>query len=53
MFWKFLLAAAAAIGLIQLGALSAWLVVLKDALLAVLAVALAMGLLWTWRRFNK
>ena len=53
MFWKGLLAAAAAIGLIQLGALYVWVSVLKAMLGVVLAVALCVGLLFLWRRYKR
>ena len=53
MFWKFLLVLAAVIGLLQLGALFVWVVVLKTALLAILAVALLAGAYFAWRYFSK
>ena len=52
MFWKVLLAAAIAIGLIELGALSVWVVVLKAMLVAGLAFALCVGLVFVWRRYK-
>ena len=52
MFWAFLIAVAVAIGLIQLGALSVWVTVLKAMLVLVLAVALFVGLLFVWQRFK-
>ena len=53
MFWYFLIAVAVVIGLIQLGALSVWVVVLKTLLLVVLAVVFAVGALFVWKHFNK
>ena len=53
MFWKVLLAAAVAIGLIQLGALYVWVSVLKAMLGVVLAVALCVSLLFLWRRYKR
>ena len=53
MFWKFLLALAAIVGLLQLGALSVWVSVLKIVLLAVLAVAFLAGLFIAWKHFSK
>lgn len=53
MFWQFLLAAATAIGLIQLGALYVWVSVLKVMLGIVLAVVLYIGLLFLWRRYKR
>jgi hypothetical protein len=53
MFWKFLIVVALAIGLMQLGALSVWVTVLKAVLLGVLAVVLGMGLLFLWRHFKR
>ena len=56
MFWSFLIAVAVAIGLIQLGALSVWVGVLslslKATLLAVLAVALFIGVTFAWKRYK-
>ena len=52
MFWFFLIAVAVAIGLIQLGALSVWVIVLKAMLAAILAAALFVGLLFVWRRYK-
>jgi len=51
MFWKFLLVLAAAIGLLQLGALSVWVTVLKTALLTTLAVALLAGAYIAWKHY--
>lgn len=48
MFWRFVAASAVAIGLIQLGAMSVWLSVLK----AILAGVLARGLAFVWRRYR-
>jgi hypothetical protein len=47
-FWNFILLVALAVGLLQLGALSVWVVVLKFALLlSVLAICgLAIALIW-------
>lgn len=53
MFWYFLLALVAVIGLLQLGALSVWVVVLKTLLLVVLAVAFLVGLFLAWKHFGK
>ena len=53
MFWKFLLVLAAVIGLLQLGALSVWVGVLKTLLLIALAVAVFSGLYFAWKHFNK
>jgi hypothetical protein len=53
MFWKVLLAAAVAIGLIQLDALYVWVSVLKAMLGVVLAVAVCVGLLFLWRRYKR
>ena len=53
MLWYVLLALAAVIGLLQLGALSVWVIVLKTLLLVVLAVALLVGLFFAWKHFNK
>ena len=53
MFWKFLIVLAAIIGLLQLGALSVWVVVLKTLLLALLAVALSSGLFFAWKHYSK
>ena len=52
MFWKCSIAAALAVGLIQLGALSVWVSVLKALLAIVLAIVLAVGLLFVWRRYK-
>ena len=52
MFWAFLIAAAIAIGLIQLGAMSVWVTVLKAMLAAVFAVALYAGLRFVWQRYK-
>ncbi len=53
MFWKFLLVLAAIVGLLQLGALSVWVSVLKIALLAVLAFAFLAVLFLAWKHFSK
>ena len=53
MFWKFLIVAAIAFGIFQLGALSAWVVVLQALLVLVLAVGLGIGLLVAWRRHKS
>lgn len=53
MFWYFLLALAVVIGLLQLGALSVWVVVPKTLLLVVLAVVFAVGAYFIWKYFNK
>ncbi|MDP1978700.1 hypothetical protein [Undibacterium sp.] len=53
MFWAFLIATATAIGLIQLGAMSVWITVLKAMLVVVLAVALFVGLLFVWQPFKS
>ena len=53
MFWKFLLVLAAIFGLLQLGALSVWVSVLKIALLAVLAVAFLAVLFLAWKHLSK
>ena len=54
--WAFLAAALLAIGLIQLGAMSVWVVVLsialKVVLLIALVVALGVGLMFLWRRYK-
>lgn len=56
MFWAFLIAAATAIVLIQLGAMSVWVTVLslalKAMLAAVFAVALYAGLRFVWQRYK-
>jgi hypothetical protein len=52
MFWAFLIAAAIAIGLIQLGTMSVWVTVLKAMLVVALAVALFVGLLFVWPRYK-
>ena len=52
MFWAFLIAAAITIGLIQLGAMSVWVTVLKAMLVVVLAVALFVGLLFVWQCYK-
>lgn len=57
MFWAFLIAAAIAIVLIQLGAMSVWVTVLslalKAMLAAVFAVALYVGLRFVWQRLQR
>ena len=53
MFWKYLLVITAIVGLLQLGALSVWVSVLKIVLLAVLAVAILAGLFIAWKHFSK
>ena len=56
MFWMFLIAAAAALVLIKLGALSVWVGVLaltlKAVLVAALAVALFIGVAFVWKRYK-
>jgi len=56
MFWMFLIAAAAALVLIKLGALSGWVGVLsltlKVVLIAALAVALFIGVALAWRHYK-
>lgn len=49
MFWPFLGLSAAAIGLIQLGALAVTVIYLKALLAVALAVALLLGLAHVWR----
>ena len=55
MFWLFLIAACVAIAMIQLGATSVWVAVLSLALKVIMAVALAVALLFglrfIWRRY--
>jgi hypothetical protein len=48
MFWNFILAVALAVGLLQLGALSVWVLVLKVALLlsALAICGLVFSLVW-------
>lgn len=53
MFWKFLIVLAAMIGLLQLGALSVWVVVLKAAVIGLTVLALVMGGLFAWRYLSK
>lgn len=53
MFWYFILALAAVIGLLQLGALTVWVIVLKTLLLAVLAVVFAVGAYFVWKYFSN
>lgn len=55
MFFPFLGFSAAAIGLIQLGAMSIWIVVLKALLAVVLAVAILLGLghVWRWHKDSQ
>ena len=56
MFWAFLIAAAIAIVLIQLGAMAVWVTVLSLALKAMLAVVFAVApfadLRFVWQRFK-
>jgi|APFre7841882724_1041349.scaffolds.fasta_scaffold19963_4 hypothetical protein len=56
MFWAFLIAAAIAIVLIQLGAMSVWVTVLslalKAMLAAVFAIALYAVLRFVWRHYK-
>ncbi len=52
MFWPILGAASIAAGLLQLGALSVQVVVLKAMLAVILAAALLLGLLLTWRWYK-
>lgn len=50
MFWKFILVAALAVGLLQLGAFSVWVFVLKVGLaFSVLVICGLFSLLW-WRK---
>jgi len=53
MVWYVLLALAAVIALLQLGALSVWVSIFKILLLALLAVVLAVGVYFGWRHFSK
>lgn len=53
MFWKCVIAAAVAIGLIKLGALSVLVVVLRAMLFVVLAAVFAVGLVFAWRRYRS
>jgi len=54
--WQFLIAAAIAVGFIQLAALSVWVAVLSLAIQAILAVVLAVAMyfggMFVWRRYN-
>ena len=56
MFWMFLIAAAAALVLIKLGALSVWVGVLsltlKVVLIATIAAALFIGVAFAWRHYK-
>ena len=56
MFFAFVVIAAVALALIQLGALSVWVAVLslslKAVLLVIFVVALYSGLSFSWRRFK-
>jgi uncharacterized membrane protein (UPF0182 family) len=57
MHWLFLAAAALAVGFIQLGAMSVWVLVLsvalKVVLLIALIVALVVGVMYLWRRYRE
>ena len=56
MFWMFLIAVAAALVFIKLGALSVWVGVLsltlKAVLIAAIGVALFIGVALAWRRYK-
>lgn len=56
MLWQFLVAAAIAVGFVQLGALSVWVsvlsLVLKTMLAVVIFVAMFAGFLFAWRRYK-
>ncbi len=56
MFWMFLIAVATALVFIKLGALSVWVgvlsLILKAILMAALAVALYIGVVFAWRHYK-
>ena len=53
MFWPIVGASAVAVGLIQLGALSVWVAVLKAMLAVLLAAVLVLGVAFVWRRHRS
>lgn len=55
MFWPFLGLSAAAIGLIQLGALAVTVIYLKALLAVAIAIALLLGLghVWRWHKDSQ
>ncbi len=50
MFWKFILIAALAVGLLQLGAFSVWVVILKAGLIFAVLVICGLVLSMLWRK---
>ena len=50
MFWKFILIAALAVGLLQLGAFSVWVVILKAGLIFAVIVIYGLVLSMLWRK---
>jgi hypothetical protein len=53
MFWISIAAVSAAVALVQLGALSIWVLVLKAMLAVTAAIAMLLGLGHVWRSWHK